>query len=329
MTTRPGYVWDNTASEWVTIGPVALPGSTVFYQASAPSSPATGDIWIDSDDDVPSIDSSVFYRWKETAAGGETSLSGNDDNGLALKYTPGYEELYINGVLQVRGSDYVATTGTTITGLTALVAGDIVTVMSQVAYTVGDTYTQTAADAKFVSKNVGGLNLVVPTGAINGTVGANGAVTIGSAVTSVTVQGAFSATYDAYKIIISGSSSSAQVNLIYQNGALGTTTSYYGGLSAVNYTNGAFVSGNVNNATGFTFAGGCDISSVSFCAEVQNPFLTKYTTLASAPVIYGANRGAFYGDHEQAVSYTSFTVLPASGTLTGGTIRIYGYNNGA
>ena len=152
MTTRPGYVWDNTASEWVTIGPVALPGSKISYQASAPSSPATGDIWIDSDDDVPSIDSSVFYRWKETAVGGETTLSGNDDNGLALKYTPGYEELYINGVLQVRGSDYVATTGTTITGLTALVAGDIVTVMSQVAYTVGDTYTQTAADAKFATR---------------------------------------------------------------------------------------------------------------------------------------------------------------------------------
>lgn len=152
MTTRPGYVWDNTALEWVSIGPVALPGSKISYQTSAPSSPATGDIWIDADDDVPSVDSSVFYRWKETAVGGETTLSGNDDNGLALKYTPGYEEVYINGVLQVRGSDYTATTGTTITGLTALVAGDIVTVMSQVAYTIGDTYTQAAADGKFVSK---------------------------------------------------------------------------------------------------------------------------------------------------------------------------------
>jgi len=175
-----------------------------------------------------------------------------------------------------------------------------------------------------------GLIKIVPTsvtvGSGSASVDVNGNITLGSAVSSVTVQGAFSATYDNYKIIISGSSSSAQVNLIYQNGGLGTTTSYYGALSAVNYTNGAFVSGNVNNATGFTFAGGCDISSVSFCAEVQNPFLAKYTTLSSSPVVYGANRGAFYGDHEQAVSYTSFTVLPASGTITGGTLRIYGYN---
>ena len=52
MTTRPGYVWDNTALEWVTIGPVALPGSNVFYQSSAPSSPATGDIWVDAADEL-------------------------------------------------------------------------------------------------------------------------------------------------------------------------------------------------------------------------------------------------------------------------------------
>jgi hypothetical protein len=85
-------------------------------------------------------------------SGGETSLSGTDNNSLALKYTPGYESVFINGVLQVRGSDYVATTGTTVTGLIALTANDVVMVESIIAYSVGDTYTQTAADAKFYSK---------------------------------------------------------------------------------------------------------------------------------------------------------------------------------
>jgi hypothetical protein len=85
-------------------------------------------------------------------SGGETSLSGTDNNSLALKYTPGYESVFINGVLQVRGSDYVATTGTTVTGLIALTASDVVMVESIIAYSVGDTYTQTAADNKFYSK---------------------------------------------------------------------------------------------------------------------------------------------------------------------------------
>jgi hypothetical protein len=54
MTTRPGYVWDATTSEWVEIGQAAVV-APVAYQASEPSSPATGDIWIDSDDKVARV----------------------------------------------------------------------------------------------------------------------------------------------------------------------------------------------------------------------------------------------------------------------------------
>jgi len=83
MTTRPGYVWDATASEWVEIGQAAVL-APIKYQTSQPSSPATGDIWIDSDDEVPSVDSTLYYRWTKTMSGGETSLSGTDNNSLAL-----------------------------------------------------------------------------------------------------------------------------------------------------------------------------------------------------------------------------------------------------
>ena len=146
MPTRPGYIWSGT--EWIAIGQEAVL-APVKYQATAPSSPATGDIWIESDVDVPSIDSAQFLRWRKTMTGGETSLSGNDDLSLPLAYTPGYEQLYINGVLQVRGQDYTATTGTTVTGLTALVANDVVEIFSAVARTVADVYTQTQSDTKF------------------------------------------------------------------------------------------------------------------------------------------------------------------------------------
>jgi hypothetical protein len=148
MTTRPGYVWDDVNEEWVKIGQAAVI-APVSYQATEPTSPATGDIWIDSDDEVPGITSSLNYRWRKIATGGETSLSGVDNSGLPLAYNPGYEQVYLNGVLLYRGSDYVATTGTTITGLTALVANDTVEVLSFVTAPIGDTYTQAAADAKF------------------------------------------------------------------------------------------------------------------------------------------------------------------------------------
>jgi hypothetical protein len=148
-TTRPGFIWSGT--EWVAIGQEAVV-NPFYYQATAPTGAATGAIWIESDVDVPSIDSSQFLRWRKTMAGGETSLSGNDDSSLPLAYTPGYEQLYINGVLQVRGGDYTATTGTTVTGLTALVANDVVEIFSAVARTVADVYTQTQSDARFASQ---------------------------------------------------------------------------------------------------------------------------------------------------------------------------------
>jgi hypothetical protein len=149
-TTRPGFIWSGT--EWIAIGQEAVL-APVSYQATAPSSPATGDIWIDSDDEAPGITSSLNYRWRRIASGGETSLSGSDASGLPLAYNPGYEQLYINGVLQYRNSDYVATTGNTITGLTALVVNDTIEVLSFVTAPIGDAYTQAASDARYANMN--------------------------------------------------------------------------------------------------------------------------------------------------------------------------------
>jgi hypothetical protein len=66
--------------------------------------------------------------WRKTMSGGETSLSGYDNASQALSYTPGQEQVYLNGILLVRGDDYTATNGTSITGLSALSASDFVQV---------------------------------------------------------------------------------------------------------------------------------------------------------------------------------------------------------
>jgi hypothetical protein len=325
MTTRPGYVWDATASEWVEIGQAAVL-APVKYQATAPTSPATGDIWIESDVDVPSIDSAQFLRWRKTMAGGETSLSGNDDNSLPLQYTPGYEQLYINGVLMVRGQDYTATTGTTVTGLTALVASDVVEIFSAVARTVADVYTQTQSDARFVNKTVGGLNLVIPTSVTGGTVSANGAITMGTSITSVTVNGAFSAAYDAYKIIVTGGSGSVS-NAVFALQLGSTNTNYNWVLSYAGFASGgpSYVRGNATSL--FNYLGNVNTDGLVASIELQNPFLAK-NTFVSAPYADTVNTGMFTGYQNSTTSFTSFT-LSSANSFTGGTIRIYGYNNGA
>lgn len=81
----------------------------------------------------------VRQRYYFTATGGETSLSGADDNGVVLVFTDGaYVDVYLNGVLLVAGTDYNTTTKNTIGGLAALAASDIVEIIVYDVFTLPD-----------------------------------------------------------------------------------------------------------------------------------------------------------------------------------------------
>jgi hypothetical protein len=91
----------------------------------------------------------AIFRYRYTAAGGETSESGPDDNGVTLSYLPGKEQVYLNGVLLVRSQDYTATTGTSITGLSpALSASDVLEIITFTAFDVATTISNSILDAK-------------------------------------------------------------------------------------------------------------------------------------------------------------------------------------
>jgi hypothetical protein len=105
--------------------------------------------------------------------------------------------------------------------------------------------------------------------------------TIGTAVSSVTVTGAFTTTYDNYKVIVAGGVASTNALMGMTLGA--TATGYYYAHAAQTYANAA-ASPRANGEAG---AGG--------------------------------------GILNNSTSYTAFTITPASGTYTGGTIYVYGY----
>ena len=79
-------------------------------------------------------------RFLFTASGGETSVSAGDD-GRMISYTVHQVSVYLNGVKLVEGSgkDFQATNGSTITGLAALTAGDVVDVFALSAFSASDT----------------------------------------------------------------------------------------------------------------------------------------------------------------------------------------------
>jgi hypothetical protein len=89
-----------------------------------------------------------IYRFRFTAAGGETTISGLDDNGLTLAYIPGKEQVYLNGVLLVRTTDYTASNGSSLTSLAALAASDIVEIITFTAFELADAIARSLFDAK-------------------------------------------------------------------------------------------------------------------------------------------------------------------------------------
>ena len=121
----------------------------------------------------------AIYRYRYTAAGGETSESGPDDNGLTLSYIPGKEQVYLNGILLVRNTDYSASNGTSITSLSALAAGDILEIITFTAFDLATAIQLSIFDAKG--------DLLVGTGADTVgklTVGANGYVLLANSATA-------------------------------------------------------------------------------------------------------------------------------------------------
>ena len=81
----------------------------------------------------------IRRRYFFTASAGDTSLSGNDSNGLALKFTDGsLVDVYLNGVLLDPNSDYNTTTANTIGSLASLAANDFLEVIVYDVFAVGD-----------------------------------------------------------------------------------------------------------------------------------------------------------------------------------------------
>jgi hypothetical protein len=149
--------------------------------------------------------------------------------------------------------------------------------------------------------------------------------TVGTGVSSVTVTGAFSADYDNYLVTMTGGVGNNNTNLRLVLGS--ASANYYSQLIYASYA-GTVALANVadNNAARWTWVGWADGNLASARLNLYNPFLTTRTFLA-VQYADATNAGTVNGILGDNTSYSSFTISPAAGTLTGGTIRVYGYRN--
>jgi hypothetical protein len=285
--------------------------------------------------------SSSITTWVKTASGGETSLTGSSDSSTTLAYTAGQEQLFINGVLQVRGSDYTATNGTSITGLTALTAGDIATVTTVNAFSVtgavplstvtanGDLIVGTSSGAvgRLGIGSTGNLLTVsggVPTWAAapstdkTWTSIANGNIATGVSTTTITGLSG----YDDIIILLYNRVTSAD-NKTYEL-TMNNTTTYFGSY----FRSDAYGTGNDSAGTGSGFR----LNSVNYAGTANsNDYIhirgCKSTGMKTFEYIYASG---YMTQHYIVEGYTNSTAalssftITSNGTLNGGTYRILG-----
>jgi hypothetical protein len=147
---------------------------------------------------------------------------------------------------------------------------------------------------------------------------------VGNAVSSVAVTGAFSATYDNYKIVYMGGVGSADGDLRLTLGA--NAANYYMAFGYVSYAGGT-AAASVNNGASWQYAGSHRSTTNSLSCELFNPFASDQTVINATYVgaLAGSVAGTAAGFLNDTASYTGFTLTPGSGTITGGTIYVYGY----
>jgi len=146
--------------------------------------------------------------------------------------------------------------------------------------------------------------------------------TIGTAVSSVTVSDVFSSTYDNYLIQISGGVTSATMVTTLRLGS--TATGYKHNLPFSTY--GSTTISNDTNASGTSLPYSSQGNTTSHQGNftLLTPFIAT-TTKYWSTYINVTESGVVTGLLNDTTSYTAFTLTANTGTMTGGTIAVYGY----
>lgn len=146
--------------------------------------------------------------------------------------------------------------------------------------------------------------------------------TVGSAVSSVEITNAFSTTYRNYRITYESIDGTVDGELLLQMGS--ANSAYYGSLFYYRYDGAASGYLNSNNASSVRVGLVATDDETCGAFDISRPFVSAKTMLHGTYYSRGYS-GWFGGVHATASSYTSFTLLPSSGTMTGGTVAVYGY----
>lgn len=155
-------------------------------------------------------------------------------------------------------------------------------------------------------------------------------VTVGSGVSSVDITSCFSSSYDNYKIAFNGiaASTSMSINFFLLSGSTPTSSGWYGtefycAIGATTWT-GQIIG---NNAASAYCSAAASASGLASTMEIQSPNLAQFSRYqyAISATEYFRNGYTYHGANTQ---YDGCRFTTTSGTITGGSITVYGYRKG-
>ena len=148
--------------------------------------------------------------------------------------------------------------------------------------------------------------------------------TVGTGVSSITISNCFSANYNNYRVVWNGIVSSVGANLQFQLSGI-TGNDYLTGGSFTSYGSATLFGFGPAATTSWVVGSAGQVTSIG-SVDIFAPFLTTAKGFGG----FGTGTTAQYtfnGACTSTSSATGLVVNANAGTLTGGTIRIYGYRN--
>lgn len=154
--------------------------------------------------------------------------------------------------------------------------------------------------------------------------------TVGSGVTSVTINNCFTSTYDNYRVTLTNIDCTTNGDVM----AMQLTTS--GTPSAANYAGNTFyvstgATGGLTNAALSAYFEVLSISNTSTASgsfDVYQPAIAQWTRLHFGPTVDDTYFRFGGGVHKVTTAYDGMKLSAVVGSMTGGTITVYGYKKG-